>query len=237
MKNHLQKLTFLIAGLVLATAVSYINAANWVGPTSNQAIDTSTNTPKGNVDAPINVSASSQSKLGALGVGGLSVLGVGQVSTSSYSLPLSLTFGVNGKIGATQYCDESGNNCSSSVGGSGSSVPAGAVMAFNLSACPSGWIPADGTSGTVDLRGYFVRGLNTSTTGIDPNRTLGSTQEDEFKSHVHSAYIGNGTDFKGNPDSQWNYSVYMSSITTNTEPTGGTETRPKNITLLYCQKI
>lgn len=36
-------------------------------------------------------------------------------------------------------------------------VPPGAVMAFNLSACPTGWSIANGTGGTPDLRGEFIR--------------------------------------------------------------------------------
>lgn len=48
-------------------------------------------------------------------------------------------------------------------------------MAFNLSSCPSGWITADGTNGTPDLRGEFIRGLD-SGRGVDSGRTLGSSQ-------------------------------------------------------------
>lgn len=54
-------------------------------------------------------------------------------------------------------------------------VPAGAVEAFNLGSCPSGWIASDGTSSTVDMRGYFVRGLDTGG-GVDPARVLGTLQ-------------------------------------------------------------
>jgi len=32
-------------------------------------------------------------------------------------------------------------------------------MSFNLASCPSGWIEADGTNGTPDLRGAFIRGI------------------------------------------------------------------------------
>ena len=34
----------------------------------------------------------------------------------------------------------------------GSTMPAGAVIAFNLSSCPSGWLAADGSGGRPDLR-------------------------------------------------------------------------------------
>ncbi len=38
-------------------------------------------------------------------------------------------------------------------------VPAGAVIPFKLSACPSGWIAADGANSTPDLRGRFPIGV------------------------------------------------------------------------------
>lgn len=80
-------------------------------------------------------------------------------------------------------------------------VPSGAVMAFNLGICPSGWSAADGTGGRPDLRGQFIRGLNSFDNGVttrtdgsqDPDCTartggcvLRSTQADELKSHTHS---------------------------------------------------
>lgn len=41
-------------------------------------------------------------------------------------------------------------------------VPPGAVMAFNLASCPTGWSAADGGGSPArpDLRGEFVRGLD-----------------------------------------------------------------------------
>lgn len=52
----------------------------------------------------------------------------------------------------------------------GGTVPTGAVMAFFGSSCPTGWSPANGTTngvkktdgsvGTLDLRGEFIRGLD-----------------------------------------------------------------------------
>lgn len=51
-------------------------------------------------------------------------------------------------------------------------VPPGAVMAFNLSACPTGWSAADGSSGRPNLRGQFIRGWNPTATGLDANRVF-----------------------------------------------------------------
>jgi len=215
MKQYLQKFSFLVLGLSLALAASYLNA--WTGPTQTA--------PSGNVAAPVNLSGISQIKSGGLGVASL-------LST--------------GSIGASQYCDASGGNCATPplVSGSGSSVPAGAVMAFNLNICPGGWVPSDGTNGTVDLRGVFVRGMEsfnggaTASTTADPDRTgsatLGSYQSDQFLSHTH-AYNNNRSNWMGHGNgAAFTYSIPgADSLTTSA---GGTETRPKNRALLYCQK-
>ena len=230
MKKYLPKLLFLFIGLTLAATASYLNA--WSGPPSG------TTAPDNNVAAPVNISDILQNKAGVLGLGGLSVFGVEQISTTTYSLPSNLSLGVNGAVGATQYCDANGQNCVASnllASGGGSSVPTGTIQAFNLATCPSGWIPADGTNGTPDLRGYFIRGLNTSATGVDPNRTLDSIQSDAFKSHSHSlsGFVARSFSFgSGSSNDIWDKD--SSAVTTSI--VGDTETRPKNIALLYCQK-
>ena len=74
-------------------------------------------------------------------------------------------------------------------------VPSGAINAFNLSSCPSGWLAADGGGGRPDLRGMFLRGLNNFGTGTrsdgrqDPDggsRSVGSYQADQMQSHKHT---------------------------------------------------
>jgi len=126
-------------------------------------------------------------------------------------------------------------------------IPSGGVVAFNLEFCPTGWSPADGTGETPDLRGVFIRGLNSfdngTTTRSDGNedpaifgvRTLGSLQQDGFERHTHRYnygsmfWLGGGsyyirTDYSGG------------SANGATTATGGDETRPRNIALIYCQK-
>ena len=58
-------------------------------------------------------------------------------------------------------------------GGGSSSVPAGtiAMWAGTLASVPSGWNLCDGTSGTPDLRGQFIKGW---AAGVDPGTTGGS---------------------------------------------------------------
>lgn len=90
-----------------------------------------------------------------------------------------------------------------------------------------------------DLRGEFVRGWDDSR-GVDTSRSFGSAQSGAIESHNH--YIGsgailNGFDLgasgslrSGSGSSGSNPGYY------NTDSTGGTETRPRNIALLACIK-
>jgi microcystin-dependent protein len=142
-------------------------------------------------------------------------------------------------------------------------VPAGAVQAFAMNSAPTGWLAADGTAvsrstyaalfaaiGTTygvgdgsttfalpDLRGIFVRGSGTNSDGT-ASGTFGAKQADELKSHTHGAAL--------------TYLYGRTGVTTNSiavggdnadygrdflAATGGTETRPKNIAMLYCIKF
>lgn len=120
---------------------------------------------------------------------------------------------------------------------SGAPTPAGAVVPFNLAACPSGWIPMDGTGGTEDLRGRFVR----STQGTP---AVGTIQADTIINHEHivpGTFIGAlNISVTAFPTSA---SIFFTSGTGSAMTVGavnsgnhGSETRPKNVALLYCQK-
>lgn len=96
-----------------------------------------------------------------------------------------------------------------------------------------------------DLRGRFVRGYNNGA-GNDPDaasRTaantggatgdnVGSLQADELKAHVHTAMQPANTVNADGASGGFSNSFPAQ----NTSSTGGNETRPKNITLLYCIK-
>lgn len=103
---------------------------------------------------------------------------------------------------------------------------------FNATACPAGWLAADGTNGTVDLRGEFIRGWDNGR-GVDFDRGLAVWQIDELRSHTHYlssrlAAPGAGVDVAGpNPTGGWGL------VTS----TGGSETRPRNVALLACMKL
>jgi hypothetical protein len=135
------------------------------------------------------------------------------------------------------------------------SVPASAIIglsgqvaAFNLSSCPTGWNVADGSSGSPDLRGVVVRGLD-SGRGLDPSRTLASFQADTFGSHTHSINDPGHNHSYASPLSQTTLTgtaavaLFTGSTAATTGSTttgitinnnGGSETRGKNVALLYC---
>lgn len=98
-----------------------------------------------------------------------------------------------------------------------------------------------------DLRGEFVRGWDNGK-GTDSGRTFASSQADELKSHFHrpNNYSSDSTNrfFQGlGSGSGYSYpatggsgSLLYSTIADQTDPTGGTETRPRNIAMMYCVK-
>lgn len=94
-----------------------------------------------------------------------------------------------------------------------------------------------------DLRGWFIRSWNNGG-GIDSGRAFGSYQQDEFGSHVHAPPFGLNAPYLSNPfsgDGAIDSSALtgpseMNPTSGNTQPAGGTETRPKNIALLACIK-
>jgi microcystin-dependent protein len=140
-------------------------------------------------------------------------------------------------------------------------LPAGAVMSFAMNSAPAGWLAADGsavsrstyaalftaisttygagdgstTFALPDLRGYFVRGSGTNSDGT-VSGTFGAKQADELKSHLHTYQPGAAA----GAQSGGNFTAQRTDILTtaiNTSSTGGTETRPANIAMLYCIKF
>jgi microcystin-dependent protein len=143
-------------------------------------------------------------------------------------------------------------------------VPAGAVSPFAMTTAPTGWMkcngaavsrstyaalfaaigttfgPGDGstTFGLPDLRGEFIRALDDGR-GVDSGRALGASQADVLGSHTHSYLASTGT-LGGTPYVAGGSQVPIVSVNQNsatTGGTGGTETRPRNVALLYCIKF
>jgi len=138
-------------------------------------------------------------------------------------------------------------------------IPAGAVQAFAMNSAPSGWLAANGAAvsrstyaslfsaiGTTygagdgsttfalpDLRGYFVRGSGTNSDATAAG-TFGAKQADAFRSHTHTVF---GTQLAQFQSTGAVLSGTSSNANQTTTATGGTETRPANIAMLYCIKF
>lgn len=165
---------------------------------------------------------------------------------------------------------------------------AGSIGYFAMATPPDGWLIANGaavsrvvyrtlflrigtrfgsgdgstTFNLPDLRGYFLRGADLSR-GVDPSRSVGSTQSDENKEHTHSgSTASSGTHTHSTEryalvtgpsppvtliiaDVTSGYNQILGSNTTGAAGTHnhtitinstGSEFRPKNIALLGCIK-
>ncbi len=130
------------------------------------------------------------------------------------------------------------------------SVPIGTIISFWGSTAPAGYLPCYGqtvnsatypdlvtflggtTSATVpELRGEFLRGWD-SGRGVDTGRAIKTLQLDAFASHSH--LYGSTVVLAGGTGSSAMQAANASAATTGS--TGGTETRPRNVSVLYCIK-
>ena len=113
-----------------------------------------------------------------------------------------------------------------------SALPAGAVMAFDLTDCPSGWTEY------TPAYGRFLRGIDKSGTSIDPSgqRAPGHLQDQGTAKNGLGLNFGTIMTYTSTPG--WGYGVnnvrfHDHPVTiTSTDP----ETRPKNTAILYCRK-
>lgn len=212
-----------MTGLLVLSA----NPSNALGAATKQYVDTGLATKQTSLGfTPIN-------KAGDTGVGSLTI-GAGNTLTLAAD-PVSAL-----QASTKAYVD------AQVVAANPSLVPAGAVMAFYRSTPPTGWLECNGQSvaaypnlvalgiiNAPDLRGEFVRGWDNGK-GTDPGRSLASTQLDEFKSHTHQA---KGQDIlTGASNAFWWDAGNSGAATRTTLATGGSETRPRNIALMYCIK-
>lgn len=185
-------------------------------------------------------------------------------SATATALATARNIQVSGDVTGTASFDGSANiNIAATL--AAQPVPAGSVFNFAASTAPTGYLECSGaavsrttyaalfavtstTFGVGDgsttfnlpnLRGEFVRGWDNGR-GVDASRAFGSAQSDEFESHRHA---WTGTVFASGDGSD-GYITVGSDVTPPTQSgagslmdlTGSTETRPRNIALLYCIK-
>lgn len=113
------------------------------------------------------------------------------------------------------------------------------------------WGSGNGTTtfNVPDLRGYFLRGSGTSARDPDSPRAVGSAQAEAFASHTHTdsghahSYDKPNTSSQATGGSGSNYFNGGFASTTSgpgyasIQATGGAETRPDNVAVLYCIKF
>lgn len=125
-------------------------------------------------------------------------------------------------------------------------VPSGTIAMWGTTSPPAGWIQCGGQStagypnlqaifGTnvPDLRGEFIRGFDNGR-GVDPGRGIRSFQTGSVESHRHSIFNQRGDLLEaGGPYTQ---GAIENGTTDQTGYYGGTETRPRNIALMFIVK-
>ena len=145
-------------------------------------------------------------------------------------------------------------------------VPAGTVIPYGNTSAPFGYIKCNGaaisrtvyedlfaaigtsfgggdgstTFNVPDLRGEFIRGWDDGR-GADSGRGFGSFQNHQFEDHTHNAYdhtagFGYQTHFSGphGPTHQYDSTRATSGAVSGNR---GSETRPRNVAMLYCIKF
>ena len=141
-------------------------------------------------------------------------------------------------------------------------APTGSVMMYAANMPPTGWLECNGAAisrttysvlfgiiGTVfgvgngtttfnipDMRGYFGRGWDDGA-GVDPGRVFGSTQADAVQDHKHDYGIGSINVSGGPSPIPVPVGTFFNTLTSGMSTgTVGTETRPKNVAMLFIIK-
>jgi len=134
-------------------------------------------------------------------------------------------------------------------------LPSGAVIFCSAGGgvcpadgCPTGYQAANGTNGTADVRGVYIRGLDTGGS-VDPGRSLASYQADSFQQHSHGAIVAFSsiTSYTSQMTSKspTGQIIYAESASASPDTTGSitsgvagnTETRPYSVVLVACEVL
>jgi microcystin-dependent protein len=170
--------------------------------------------------------------------------------------------GTKGLVPAPAAGDTAAARFLSAAGTFAAAVPVGSITMYAANAAPTGWLECNGGAvsrttyaglfaaiGTVfgvgngtttfnlpEMRGEFARGWDNSR-GIDPARAFGSAQADELKAHVHSVTPPAANDDTASGLTSTGTGGAETITPYNTASTGGTETRPRNIALMFIIKF
>lgn len=91
-----------------------------------------------------------------------------------------------------------------------------------------------------DLRGEFIRGFSHGRSGVDVSRTFGSFQNHAFTDHTHTYAIYSASQAGANVvpyGAGYYYNVQTGLETSGALSGSSTETRPRNIALIYLIKV
>ncbi|MBR1988227.1 MAG: tail fiber protein [Clostridia bacterium] len=124
-----------------------------------------------------------------------------------------------------------------------SNIPKGAIMWFNLTSAPTGWVVCDGNNGTPDLRGRYplgaVSGIGTTVSAGLPNitGTIGPILEEAaYGKYTDGAFYQTtetGTGHAGGDD----YIVKMDASRCSSVYGNSTTVTPPSVKLLPCMKL
>lgn len=125
-------------------------------------------------------------------------------------------------------------------------VLSGSIVMWGTSTVPSGWLECNGQStagypnlialfGTnlPDLRGEFIRGYDNGR-DVDSGRVLLSAQAQAIQPHTHSYTITNASSSSSQGGGAAGFVPLQTTATTGS--TGTTETRPRNVALMFIVK-
>ena len=169
--------------------------------------------------------------------------------------------GTKGLVPAPAAGDAAAAKVLTAAGTWAAAVPVGSVIMYADDVVPTGWFECDATAvsrttyaglfaviGTTfgtgdgsttfnlpDMRGEFARGWDHGR-GVDPARTFGSAQADELEAHVHSVQPPAAADDTASGLTTTGTGGAESITPYNTASTGGSETRPRNIALMFIIK-
>ena len=170
--------------------------------------------------------------------------------------------GTKGLVPAPAAGDTAAARFLSAAGTFAAAVPVGSISMYAANTAPTGWLECNGGAvsrttyaglfaaiGTVfgvgngtttfnvpDMRGEFARGWDNSR-GIDPARAFGSAQSGAIEAHVHSVTPPSASDDTGAGLTTTGTGGAEAITPYNTASTGGTETRPRNIALMFIIKF